>query len=415
MLKSSRYTSSNFESTDRLIISKTNESRCRVLKHYIQHWLSVGLGVSPIQYREFLVPCNNAWDIHPVNSADTDNIYTVFAESQRGPMVLLMKNMVCAHFHVHPKYPETVTLVKNFVKFMAEKIYSEKVRMDVPLSVVSVAGYSRPIMKAAPQITHRIVSTGHHTIPFNTARHCGFAFSKRGGPVLVMNNATTVNTVRAGFEATLETDSSEDSSYSYELKRRKSPRRSPSPRASSPSQVSTQSPLKLSELRLRASTPSGGSAQTERLKPHLTWTKEEIREFLHPGYPVHIMPKSISVTDRSLSAVHSERTKPVVKYINSPFPYCRYRHFQSSSMALQSPSQCIKTEPSQSTEKPLFEESKRTNKSKWVSDSDFRRTFRSTARTEVKTPFNLEPMKSKLLHQFRETNRQKWVAGIFKS
>lgn len=45
MLKSYRYIPQNFESTERIFISSINESKCRILKQYIQHWLSSGLGV----------------------------------------------------------------------------------------------------------------------------------------------------------------------------------------------------------------------------------------------------------------------------------------------------------------------------------------------------------------------------------
>lgn len=45
MLKSFRYQPQNFDSVDRVYISQMNETSCRVLKQYIQHWLSDRIGV----------------------------------------------------------------------------------------------------------------------------------------------------------------------------------------------------------------------------------------------------------------------------------------------------------------------------------------------------------------------------------
>ena len=45
ILKSYRYVAQNFDDPDHLCTTQT-ETSCRVLKQYVQHWLSVGLGVS---------------------------------------------------------------------------------------------------------------------------------------------------------------------------------------------------------------------------------------------------------------------------------------------------------------------------------------------------------------------------------
>ena len=46
MIKSYRYIPQNFDETDRVAAAQINEANCRILKQYIQHWLSEGLGVS---------------------------------------------------------------------------------------------------------------------------------------------------------------------------------------------------------------------------------------------------------------------------------------------------------------------------------------------------------------------------------
>lgn len=403
-MKTYRYIPQNFDSSERIFISNINESKCRILKQYIQHWLSAGLGVSPTQYREFLVPCTNSWDIHPVNSADTENIYRIFAESNRGPMVIMLSNTICTQFHINPKYPETVQMLQNFVVCMSEKIYSEKVRMDVPLSRVSIGGYSKPIMKSAPQITLRVVQSGHHSIPFNMARHSGYAFSKRGGPVLVMNNATTVNTIKVTLEESEHSSSSDESSYSFEMKKKRSSGHSSPKSPRSPKRQRSRLPTVKPVLSFESKAVV--SPITMPSKPLASWTKEDIREFLHPGYPVSSMPRA-QTTDRSQSVLG----KGVVKYVNSPFPYCRYRHFKTTSVAgLGSVSS--RGEPGLLTDRP--EESKQ-SKERWLGGNDFKRTFPSRTRQEVQTPFNLEPTAARKKPTFRETQREKWVAGVFRS
>jgi hypothetical protein len=44
MLKSYRYIPQNFDDANRILVT-LNESSCRIMKQYIQHWLSERLGV----------------------------------------------------------------------------------------------------------------------------------------------------------------------------------------------------------------------------------------------------------------------------------------------------------------------------------------------------------------------------------
>lgn len=45
IIKSYRYVAQNFEETDRVYVTQTIDSSCRVMKQFIQHWLSQGMGV----------------------------------------------------------------------------------------------------------------------------------------------------------------------------------------------------------------------------------------------------------------------------------------------------------------------------------------------------------------------------------
>lgn len=46
MLKSYMYIPQNFDDANKILVS-LNESKCRILKQFIQHWLSERLGVRP--------------------------------------------------------------------------------------------------------------------------------------------------------------------------------------------------------------------------------------------------------------------------------------------------------------------------------------------------------------------------------
>ena len=351
------------------------------------------------------MPCANGWDVHPVNTSETENIYRVFAESPRAPLIILHKNAVCTQFHVDPKYPESFILLENFVKHMCEKIYTEKQRMDQPLASVAFVGHGKPTMKTF-QLKAGVPS-GHHSIAFNTAKHSGFAFSKRGGPVLVMNNATTSATIKAAatLEESKDSGSSDESSYSFTLTgRRKSIGKSVEKKrgASPPKTARRDETRMLSEHTMHTSTSNHPLSKTDWTA--VTWSQHEIREFLHPGYPLEVMrnrPRTQSGSQHSTTT-----SKSAVRFKFTPFAYCRYKEFPSSGTEQM---QTLRSDdaPFMESERKQLQEAKR-GKDKWVNRQDFRLVFRPRSRNDVRPPLNTEPAAPRSQYQFREMSKEVW-------
>lgn len=377
MLKTQQYSANHFDSIEQVYVSNRSEMKCRVLKQHIQSYLTQGLSVSAIQFKAFLVPSPGGWDVHPINSSDQENIYQVIADGERGPMIITLKHIVCTKFHIEAKYPETIVVLTNFVVHMSEKMYSERHRDDLPLSLVRGPNYSKQVVNAG--MTQRVAQTGHKHIPYNTAKHSGFAFSKRAGPVLVMNNATTAHTVKLG--SSQDSESSVDTSVSFVQKKPSAFQPKKHTRTNSYPQVrSIPMPLPLDSM------PQNKA---------IAWTKSDIREFLHPGYPVEGIPKT---------AIGSTR-KVTVKYVAYPIVTARPSISRSSSTP-----QMTQTDLKTDRYEPR---SSQRHKEKWVSGCDFKRVF-SSSRVRFATPQEAEPPTYPLLHRFREETKSAWVAGSFK-
>jgi hypothetical protein len=339
--------------------------------------------------------------VHPVNSNDAENLYTVFAENQRGPVIILHKNAVCVHFHVEQKYPDTVLFLNNFVKHMSEKIYVEKGRLDVPLSTVATATYSKPSVKT----TGLTQAKGARFLNYDVAKHSGYAVSKRSGPVLVQNNATTAHTLKKRREASHSSGSSDESSYSFMLNA--SGGRSDS-RNTIPVVPPIQSPILTSQI--KGSDMQPASAMDWH---NVAWTQAEIREFFHPGYPLEMMrnrPKTQAKTRQTLTPTSSK-----VRFMFTPFSYCRYKEFPTPQMDTMTSTTSLRSEgaPFIEAERIQLREA-RSMKTKWLKDTGFQTVFRPTSRTEVASPIETEPISHVSRHRFREISKSKWRAGDFK-
>ena len=347
--------------------------------------------------------------MHPVNSNDAENIYKVFAESQRGPMILLYKNAVCTQFHIEPKYSDTVTLLQNFVKHMSEKIYTEHQRMDIPLGSVVLISTGKAAMPSPVAGPRASVTSGHHTIVQSVVKHSGYAFSKRGGPVLVMNNATSGAAIKVIRDDSRESDtSSDESSYSFTMHGRRRSIRASDPKAAKRPGRPIQHKATSS---LGANPPLSGTDWAT-----VTWSQQEIREFLHPGYPVEIM-RNRPKTKGLLRTAVSPGAKPGVKFKFTPFSYCRYKEFAQPEATLRCTTSMgtIRADgtPFIESERALLKEQNR-NKEKWLIGKGFQTVFRPVSRSEVKSPLVTEPLSPPSRHQFREEVRSKWRAGDFK-
>ena len=283
MLKSYRYHAHATDTQEEIFVSKSSESTLKIVKAFSTHWINEGVG-----FGDHLVLCGNAWDVHPINTIDPENYYRVTAESDRGPMVITLNNAICTQFHINPKYPLSLTILRNYVLRMMGHIHSTSDRLDIPMAMALQLPGTKPAVKASGGQGLADIA-GKHYVGHSEVKHSGYAFSKRGGPLVVGNNATTYGTVKTA-KGNVGSDTDEDSMSSsvYSL----------GPRTKSYTSKSTIQKLRFARQKtqrepkepLRADFQGGFNSKT-------VWGAQEVREFLHPGYPTETMPRVMSLMD----------------------------------------------------------------------------------------------------------------------
>lgn len=288
MLKTHRYHARATDAQDEVFVSKSSESTMSIVKAYSTHWMNEGLG-----FGDHLVLCGNSWDVHPINTSDPENYYRVVAESVRGPMVVTLNNAVCTQFHINPQYPVSIKVLRNYILHMMSQIHSTRDRLDIPMSLALQMPGSKPVVKASP--AGRITSSdiGKHFVGHNEVKHSGYAFSKRSGPLVVGNNATTFGTVKTLKKTSTIIEEQEDESMTSSVN-------SGSPltktytsnfsRKPTMRQLIRQKPVKHLEEPLKADLQGGFGS-------NVVWGAQQVREYLHPGYPTESMPRVMSMTD----------------------------------------------------------------------------------------------------------------------
>ena len=355
-----------------VFVSNCSEARFRIMKMYSTHWLNQGLG-----FGDYLAYCGNTWDVHPINASSEENCYTVLSESDRGPMVIALNNAVCTQFHVSAKYPSSILVLQNFVNHYMSIMHSARERLDIPIRKARFLPTSHMLIKGT-RSTHNQTEAGQHSVAYTVAKHSGFAFSKRDGPVLVGNNATTYMIVKAN---TSSLDSSTDLSKTINK---------------SASLLRTLK-TKRNSGDLKAERPEG------RVPPHYVmdsfWPAPGIRAFLHPGYPVESMPKPPN-SSVHLSQVYEK--KPTVRVI--------YKHRLAHSKTESCSSATLtrkRTEINTSAIIPKLE----TQRSTWMSRKDFQRVFPKTSKLDLKVELDITAASAR--PRFREEEKDKWLAGPF--
>lgn len=398
MLKSYQYFVNAIDKSNEIYVGKLNECKARIFKQYVQHWLVKGLG-----FQEFLVPAPNSWDVHPVNATMKENVYTVFAESPRGPQVILHHNVVGVQFHVDPKYPPTTTVLNNFVVHMMQRFQTETDKLDFPLSQVSKFGVGMRPGKGTSGSSE--TKTEKKSLKSNEAKHSGFAFSLRGGePLTVKLNSTTADVIKLSDPKFKEKKDTYKSAESSELS---------SLRRSSPRSIAFQ---RTTETQL--------GTHTEPTK--VTWkSKKEIREMLHPGYPTNLMPKKGNVMNGTNLALAKTdfnfNQKPTVKVVISSRPYTRYSAREVGLSTFQKTrtgkfanlGHTVRASDQYLDPESKFRREQNSQKGKWVDKRDFKRVF-SAGSIHKKPLFDVEPSLTST-QNFREENKNKWIAGSFKT
>jgi hypothetical protein len=410
MLKSYTYISRS--ERDQPYKGKSTEAKARIFKQYVQHWLTKGLG-----FREFLVPNLNAWDVHPINATDKESVFTVLAESERGPQIITHLNFVGVQFHISPKYPATLDVLRNFVVHMMKVFLAEEHRLDLPLAVVT---YCRPAER--PNLLGGLEG-GSKGEQANTVMHSGHAFSlRRGEPLTVRNNATTSELIKLKTKTSAKDPISEETSLATSIEEASS-----MTSLNKPSFV--KSKYKAMEMpehfKLVKASECGLSVEAiDGLEP--AWkSRKEIRQMLHPGYNTEGMPKYgtvMSGTNLALTRTDfNVYEKPLMKVLTSPRPYCRYnREFKqfdeeerkmSRLSRLSTPKTIRANAPYIETEKLRLRDLMQ-SKEKWISNRDFKRVttshgFSRPATTSTGMPTPLSRI------EFRRPSKDKWTPGHF--
>ncbi|ETV84671.1 hypothetical protein H257_03809 [Aphanomyces astaci] len=68
-----------------------------------------------LRHGQFIVNCTSKWDLDERITCTSGNKYTVVVDSPRGPLLIEFGNALCAHFSISNEYPETATILENFV------------------------------------------------------------------------------------------------------------------------------------------------------------------------------------------------------------------------------------------------------------------------------------------------------------
>lgn len=119
-----------------LYLSRRGETRCCVrLEAAHDPVLRAAFPEAP---REFVLRCTGRWDVDEEIGSTGANKCRVLIDSARGPMLLEFGNCLGAHFQIDSAYPETLSLLRNFVRIKASAV-REHAHLDRSL-VTAVSG-----------------------------------------------------------------------------------------------------------------------------------------------------------------------------------------------------------------------------------------------------------------------------------
>ena len=99
------------------VVGKANEMVCRITSEQTNHWL-----FKNINDRDMLLRSRPTWVLDCQSNNRSSNRYTVLGEGNSGPLIIEYDNTICIHADLANKYPETIKLIGNFVKYTVSKI-----------------------------------------------------------------------------------------------------------------------------------------------------------------------------------------------------------------------------------------------------------------------------------------------------
>lgn len=315
-----------------------------------------------------------------MNVTMKENVYTVIAESSRGPQIILYRNSVGVQFSIDPKYPRTIAVLNNFVGYMMQRFQLERERFDVPIAFA----LKDSIYGAGPRTSSLLEEK--NKMKANKAAHSGFAFSMRKGePLTVQVNAIRGEVMR--FSNKLKSPDRHDDSVSGNSNSTEEKRESPAKRTGFLKKATTMAHINEGVIQPVQSEYLSLLGKDFIDSLPLAWkSKKEIRELLHPGYPTHLMPKRGNLLNgKNLILTKSDfefYEKPLIRQVMSPRPYCRYREFNYLRESL-----------------PALNHNQHATMSNWE-------TIRSSMGNTYRSTFS---------HRFREETRHSWVGGHFRA
>lgn len=112
--------------------ARKSESIVYVRKVYLQHW-----AMSEIDY-EFIAPNEANWEVHPFNFKAPDRTFTILAESDESPQILLFSNnnILATQFEMNHRYPNTIVPLTNFIKTKLVEV--KALSVDKTLSIFQI-------------------------------------------------------------------------------------------------------------------------------------------------------------------------------------------------------------------------------------------------------------------------------------
>jgi hypothetical protein len=78
-----------------------------------------------LKFSNFLAWNPNSWKIHPHSFTDPHLKYNILAESQDSPQIIELRNTVGCLFTFENKYPETWTILENFLQKSIDSIWTQ--------------------------------------------------------------------------------------------------------------------------------------------------------------------------------------------------------------------------------------------------------------------------------------------------
>ena len=437
MVKTEKYVAQAVDSAYPIYMGKQNEAKCYVLKPCNQHWLVHSLGLQP-----FLVPQHNLWDMHPVNITSALHHYFILAESHRGPQIITYnEHAVGVQFRIDPKYQETVKVLRNFVDHILAGFEQEEVRRDLPLAMVRHMGKTvgvkgnnakfsaetsdtRPDTAKSrsgprPTTASTIETTNQRPVSAISARHSGFAFSRRYHvPLIVSNNATTDVAITAKKGSGSESPGTV--SHNITPIRMRNTGKSTnftmqiSPIAAN-SPISVQEKTNSEKTGLNTLEYQSILTSTGEKNPVLGKKQTEIRCFLHPRYRVSdrsrsnssLTPSKRIIRIKTQRIYHNKAPKSVdfgtfCKSKTTFYPYL--------GLTIANDGQVYRDPQAKQREE------ERNSRKKWVSERDFevKGGKSQSPAGEIANYVRLTPSEPPGKHVFREESKGKWIAGQFK-